>query len=112
MVWIHQSEPPMRLNHILIVSGLFLAAALPSSALPIISEFMAQNETVLADEDGAFSDWIEIYNPGPGSLDLNGYYLTDEASRRQIASTAHEIVASQHTYVDRAREILAAFASL
>ena len=33
------------------------------NATPVISEFMADNDTVLADEDGDFSDWIEIHNP-------------------------------------------------
>jgi hypothetical protein len=28
----------------------------------------------------AHSDWIEIYNPGPGVTNLNGFYLTDDAS--------------------------------
>ena len=69
----------MRFNQICILVVL-LIAALSSSAQPILSEFMAQNNTVLADEDGAFSDWIEIYNPGPGSTNLNGFYLTDNAT--------------------------------
>lgn len=56
-----------------------LAFALPLTAQPIISEFMADNGNVLADEDGAFEDWIELHNPGPASINLNGYYLTDEA---------------------------------
>ncbi|MEY4813958.1 MAG: hypothetical protein RLZZ162_1031, partial [Verrucomicrobiota bacterium] len=30
---------------------------------PVITEFMASNTTTLADEDGAFPDWIEIFNP-------------------------------------------------
>ncbi|TSA41168.1 MAG: hypothetical protein D4R57_00925, partial [Verrucomicrobiales bacterium] len=70
----------MRFNHIASIVAFLLVAVLPSSAQPIISEFMAQNDTVLADEDGAFSDWIEIYNPGPGSTNLNGFYLTDDAT--------------------------------
>jgi len=57
-----------------------LIAIVAASGQPAISEFMAQNDTVLADEDGAFSDWIEIYNPGPGTTNLNGFYLTDDAS--------------------------------
>ena len=69
----------MRFYFIAIVA-ILLAACSSSSAQPIISEFMAQNDAVLADEDGAYSDWIEIYNPGPGSTNLNGFYLTEAAT--------------------------------
>ena len=47
---------------------------------PRISEFMASNESVLADEDGVFSDWIEIHNPDGSPISLAGYYLTDNAA--------------------------------
>lgn len=51
----------------------------PVAAAPLISEFMASNETTLADEDGEFTDWIEIYNPDDEELDLGGYFLTDDS---------------------------------
>ncbi|HON09097.1 MAG TPA: lamin tail domain-containing protein, partial [Verrucomicrobiota bacterium] len=44
---------------------------------PFITEFMAQNKSFLFDDFGESSDWIEIYNPGPGSFNIGGYYLTD-----------------------------------
>ena len=44
-----------------------------------ISEFMAINDNVLADEDGEFSDWIEIYNGGNSTVSLQDWYLTDDA---------------------------------
>ena len=46
-----------------------------------VSEFMAANTSTLQDEDGAYSDWIEIYNSGPGSVNLDGWYLTDDETR-------------------------------
>ncbi|MDP5079911.1 MAG: lamin tail domain-containing protein, partial [Opitutales bacterium] len=46
---------------------------------PVISEFMASNASGLLDEDGETSDWIEIYNATNATVDLNGYYLTDDA---------------------------------
>ena len=46
-------------------------------ATPLITEFMADNESSLADEDGEYSDWIEIHNPDQSSLSLAGYHLTD-----------------------------------
>ena len=51
------------------------------SAAPVITEFVAENDSILADEDGEFSDWIEIYNPDGAEVDLDGYALTDEAGR-------------------------------
>ena len=51
-----------------------------SFASPRITEFMAANATRLADEDGDFSDWIEIYNPDNLPISLAGYHLTDDAS--------------------------------
>ena len=46
----------------------------------VINEFMAANATVLADEDGDHSDWIELYNRGAAAVDLEGWCLTDDAS--------------------------------
>ena len=56
----------------------FRLTALPAVAEPLITEFMAANDSVLYDEDGASSDWIEIHNPDDQSADLAGYYLTDD----------------------------------
>ena len=39
---------------------------------------MADNKKTLADEDGQFPDWIEIYNTGAGALNLGGWSLTDD----------------------------------
>lgn len=51
-----------------------------SAASPvIISEFMAANSTTLADEDGEFSDWIELYNSSVASVNLLDWSLTDNA---------------------------------
>ncbi|HEX5221031.1 MAG TPA: immunoglobulin-like domain-containing protein [Verrucomicrobiae bacterium] len=70
----------------------FLAAATPGAANSvatnfmgstnvIISEFMAKNTFTLADEDGDYSDWIEIYNAGDSAVDLNGWSLTDNPAQ-------------------------------
>ena len=56
-----------------------LMTKFPPRQTLVISEFMANNETTLADEDGDFSDWIEIYNPGSAAVDLTGWHLTDSA---------------------------------
>ncbi len=45
-----------------------------------ISEFMAVNDGPLADENGDFSDWIELHNAGTNTVNLDGWYLTDRAT--------------------------------
>lgn len=52
-----------------------------SSDLPalFINEFMAQNDSTIADTDGngGYPDWIEIYNAGASAVDMGGMYLSD-----------------------------------
>lgn len=45
-----------------------------------INEMMSSNSFTIADEDGDFSDWIEIYNSESTSVDLSGYGLSDDLS--------------------------------
>lgn len=53
-----------------------------ASAAPIISEIVADNETGLQDEDEAFVDWIELFNPDDAPFNLEGHFLTDDLSGR------------------------------
>lgn len=48
---------------------------------PYISEFMASATRGLADENGDFSDWIEIYNPSAPPVNLEGWILKDGSGR-------------------------------
>ena len=44
----------------------------------IINEFLAANTAGLQDEDGDYSDWIELVNVGEETADLKGWRLTDD----------------------------------
>ncbi len=46
-----------------------------------INEFMASNAAGLTDEAGNFPDWIELYNGESQTVDLGGWWLTDDASQ-------------------------------
>jgi hypothetical protein len=47
---------------------------------PVITEFMADNDETLEDEDVTAVDWIEIYNGQATPVNLAGYYLTDTSA--------------------------------
>lgn len=49
-------------------------------AEPVLTEFLASNDSILADEDGDFSDWIEIHNLDGVAYDLGAYALTDNTA--------------------------------
>jgi len=44
----------------------------------VINEFMASNDTIIADQDGEYDDWIELYNNSNEAKDLSGWKLTDK----------------------------------
>ncbi|MGN1195417.1 MAG: CotH kinase family protein [Acutalibacteraceae bacterium] len=46
-----------------------------------ISEVMADNISVFADENGDMCDWIELHNPTEEKIDLEGYILTDGSDK-------------------------------
>jgi hypothetical protein len=45
-----------------------------------ITELMAKNVTSITDEDGTHADWIELFNQGACPLNLDGWFLTDDAT--------------------------------
>src|SRR5690606_14200605 len=65
-----------RIFHLWLCWSIFQAA----TAEPLVTEFMADNQTTAVDEDGEFSDWIEVHNPPNAALSLAGWSLTDTAS--------------------------------
>ena len=47
-----------------------------------IAEVLVENDQTLQDEDGSYSDWLEIYNAGQATVDLTGWHLTDRINDR------------------------------
>jgi hypothetical protein len=46
-----------------------------------LNEFMAGNGGTIMDDLGQYSDWIELYNPGTETVDLGGWYLSDNPQK-------------------------------
>ena len=44
----------------------------------LINEFMSSNATTIKDEDGEYSDWIELYNNSENEIDLYKYGISDD----------------------------------
>jgi hypothetical protein len=74
----------MRHRQLIFLCGLLATTFAPFAPdllaqTPLVNEFMASNATTIVDDDGDYSDWIELYNPGQTAYDLTGYFLSDDA---------------------------------
>ena len=92
---------------VILFAGLLLNAGPQFSqrqtASLIINEVLAANQAGLADEDGDFSDWIELFNRDDAPLNLAGWSLTDDPHQPQKWTLPNVILGS--------REYLIVFAS-
>lgn len=61
-----------------------------------LNEFLAINDSCLSDQYGEYDDWIEIYNFGNDTLNLNGIYITDQLDQPQ----KHQIQSDLHILPD------------
>ncbi len=57
--------------------ALFLLS-LTANAQIKVNEIIASNEASHSDENGDFDDWIEIYNSSDISINIGGYYFSDD----------------------------------
>lgn len=67
----------------------------------VINEFMASNANDTVDNFGDHDDWIEIYNPGSDTIDVAGWYFSDEImdpGKWQITSGTSSTVISPGEY--------------
>ncbi len=62
---------------ILIALLLYVSPAYLQQTL-FINEFLASNNTTVADEFGDFDDWVEIYNASNEPINISGMYITDD----------------------------------
>lgn len=63
------------------VSLMLSICCLSSFGQVVINELSPSNRSTLIDEEGEFSDWLELHNLGDSPVDLKGWGLTDSPKR-------------------------------
>ncbi len=58
-----------------------LSASADESNGVYLNEFMASNASTLVGPDGAYCDWIELYNTTGSDIDLSGFGISDSATQ-------------------------------
>jgi len=89
------AQPFYRANMFFVTPGATNnAAAAPLNVF--INEWMADNTQTVADAvDGGFEDWFELYNPGTNTVDIGGYFLTDNLGdpfQFEIPNNGHYLI--------------------
>ena len=64
----------------IVAVALWFAQGISIRADVVINEVQTSNGSTLMDEDGDYSDWVELLNCGPGAVNLAGWGLSDRAS--------------------------------
>src|SRR3569623_1611402 len=72
----------MKLRRVFLLILTAFSLGLSTRGQVVISEFMADNKKALADDVGAYSDWIELFNPSASSVNLAGWSLTDDPAHQ------------------------------
>ena len=58
----------------------------------VINEIQSSNGNTYQDEYEKFDDWIELYNPNDTAVNIKGYYLTNESSKRTKYAINNDII--------------------
>lgn len=72
---------PCRNLQLSLLLSVSIFVAPPALCQIILNEYQSSNLTGILDEDGDTSDWIEVYNAGPGTVNLTGYGLSDDQNQ-------------------------------
>ncbi|MFT4875929.1 MAG: hypothetical protein ACI8S2_000660 [Bacteroidia bacterium] len=87
----------MKISFIFLFVYLSLTA---TSQTLVINEVMASNAATIADEDGDYTDWLELYNSSNTAMDLSQYWLTDDKDeKKKWHLPAIQLLPSEHLLV-------------
>ncbi|MBT3250469.1 MAG: hypothetical protein HN729_05755 [Candidatus Marinimicrobia bacterium] len=73
-----ESNYNMKSRLLIIINVVIILFGWSMSQTVIINEVMSANSTIISDEDGDYSDWIELYNYGESPVNLGGFALSDD----------------------------------
>ncbi len=78
----------------------FLTVSLTVNAQILINEVCTSNSSVNPDEDGDYSDWIELYNSGASTIDLFNYSVSDEGTNlRKWILPSYNLAPNAHVLI-------------
>jgi hypothetical protein len=77
------------------VALILLSFGLAGGQTVVMNEFLASNDTTVADQDGEYDDWIELYNLSEAPVSLNGYHLSDRLNNLTMWTFPDTLIGAQ-----------------
>lgn len=76
---------PMKkiLVFLMLLPLLILSLQAQTASNVVINELMAANSKTVKDNKDQFDDWIELYNKSTSAVDIGGWYISDDATKRK-----------------------------
>jgi hypothetical protein len=71
----------------------------PASKDLVINEFLASNTVTMADQNGEYDDWIEIFNNSNESVSMDNIYLSDSYTDLHKWKFPDDIIMSPKSYL-------------
>ena len=65
------------MKQFLIILFLCIGSSIHAQHL-VLNELMSANDATFLDEDGDFSDWVELYNPTSATINIQNYSLSTD----------------------------------
>ncbi len=70
-----------------------------TQAQVVINEFSASNLTQFADNYGKYEDWIELYNKGNTTVNIGGYWLSDDSLDNMKYQIPTGTILASHAFI-------------
>jgi len=67
-------------NHLRLLTLISLFSFQQAFSQVVINEYSCSNRNIVSDNYGEYEDYIELYNTTGSTVDLNGWYLSDDES--------------------------------
>ena len=86
------SAPVVEADDLVLTGAPVWCSSCPAPLRLVISEVMVNNQHTLADEQGEYQPWIEIFNPSTSDIPLTGWSLSNDLSDRRLFTFAEGVV--------------------
>src|SRR5215467_13468584 len=86
-------------KYLRLVVFIFFLASKHSFSQVVINEYSCSNRDLITDQDGDHPDYIELYNTSSSTVNLSGWYLTNDYNNLTQWTFPSNINIASHSFL-------------